>query len=95
MKDFQSERDFRFQKAVDIQDKKNMTQMVQVEFLKFQNQVNKRENPHLNLPCEKNKKVCSNYLVCKQTRSQRVILLVLWERKALDDKQNSLSTGAS
>ena len=72
-----------------------MTQMVQVEFLKFQNQVNKRENPHLNLPCEKNKKVCSNYLVCKQTRSQRVILLVLWERKALDDKQNSLSTGAS
>ena len=27
--------------------------MVQVEFLKFQNQVNKRVNPNSNLPCKK------------------------------------------
>ena len=39
-------------KAVDIQDKKKKktTQMVQVEFLKIKNQVNKRVNPNSNLP---------------------------------------------
>ena len=75
--------------------KKNITWMVHFEFLKFPNQVNKGVNPHLNLPCQKNTNVCSNYLVCKQTRSQRVILLVLLERKGLNEKQNSLLTGAS
>ena len=44
-------------KAVDIQDKKKKktTQMVQVEFLKIKNQVNKRVNPNSNLPCIKKK----------------------------------------
>ena len=38
-------------KTVEIQDKKkNTTQMVQAEFLKFQNQVNERVNPNSNLP---------------------------------------------
>ena len=45
--------------------------MVQVQFLMFQNQVNKRVNPNSILPCKKKNKnkqtnVCSNCLVCNQ-----------------------------
>ena len=47
-------------KAVDIQDKKKATQMVQVEFLKIKNQVNKRVNPNSNLPCIKKIIWCSS-----------------------------------
>ena len=87
--------------------------MVQVQFLMFQNQVNKRVNSNSILPCKKKTKtknkqtnVCSNCLVCNQkfqmlsednfkivtyptvpsgyhNRSQRVILLVILEGKAL------------
>ena len=68
LKDYQSERDLRAQKAaVYIQMDKNITQMVQVEFLKFENQGNKcGVNPNANLPCKKSTNLCSNYLVCKQ-----------------------------
>ena len=52
----QTKQDFRFQKTVDIQEQKNKTQMVQVKFLKFQNQVNKRVNPNSNLPSKKYKR---------------------------------------
>ena len=47
--------------------------MVQVQFLMFQNQVNKRVNPNSILPCKKKTKtknkqtnVCSSCLVCNQ-----------------------------
>ena len=44
--------------TVDIQDKKeNITQMAQVEFLNFQNQVGKRVNPNSNLPRKKYKRL--------------------------------------
>ena len=52
--------------------------MVQVEFLKFQNQMNKRVNPNSNLPCKKkNTNVCSNYLVCKQRISNVFLKIIL------------------
>lgn len=43
--------------------------MVQVEFLKIKNQVNKRVNSNSNLPRVKNKNNCSDYLVFKRTIS--------------------------
>ena len=44
--------------TVDIQDKKeNITQMAQVEFLNFQNQVGKWVNPNSNLPRKKYKRL--------------------------------------
>ena len=44
--------------TVDIQDKKeDITQMAQVEFLNFQNQVSKRVNPNPNLSRKKYKRL--------------------------------------
>lgn len=37
--------------------KKHKTQIVEVKFLKFQSQVNKRVNPNWNLPCQKYKRL--------------------------------------
>ena len=62
--------------------------MVQVEFLKFQNQVNKGRgvNQNSNFPCNKGKleffgKCLLKLSVCKQKRLPCVVLLVLLERK--------------
>ena len=95
MKDFQSERDFRFQKTIDIQDKKKHNPDGPGGISEMSESSEQRSESTLEIALKKNTNVCSNYLVCKQTRSQRVILLVLLERKVLDEKPNSLSTGAS
>ena len=95
MKDLQSERDFRFQKTIDIQDKKKHNPDGPGGISEMSESSEQRSESTLEIALKKNTNVCSNYLVCKQTRSQRVILLVLLERKVLDEKPNSLSTGAS
>ena len=74
--------------------------MVQVEFLKFQNQVNKRRgvNQNSNFPCNKGKleffgKCLLKLSVCKQRRSHVLFFWCCWkESDLLDDKQNSLTT---
>ena len=52
-------------KTVDIQDTKKPTEMVQVEFLKIQNQVrNKRVNPNSNFPCIKKTQMFAQIIWC-------------------------------
>ena len=55
LKDFQSEWDFRFQKLL-IRRIKNITQMVQAEFLKFQNQLMQVSESKFEFALQKKKK---------------------------------------
>ena len=60
---------------------RNITQMVQVEFLKFQNQVNRRVNPNSNLPCKNT--TFAQIIWCVSKRFQMILWRQFWNQSEI------------